>query len=280
MSFEQFDRPLTPNLERELELPITEILKEKAETVEKNIEEISPEAKKKLFDSARLISKNIPEIIITGGTALRIYLEKLNKKVPIEFGEDIDCVIEKEFYEKIREALPPKEGKEVIPPQPNKIFSVKEKEKLNLIYTRKEGEGLPDGRREFLKEPENHLALEDKKNNYHIDIFPKQDITIDIRQIELKGQKINLLSPEELFIRSISFIKKGIENKQLQRRHVNYFYLNGGLINEEKMDNLWKAIKMKASGKDLGDWREVWKEFNENICRAEDKREIKKEVFH
>lgn len=274
-----FREERVPEGEKGPERPAPEILKEKAEIAEKEIKEISPEEKKRLFDSVEKISKNIPEVIITGGTALRIYLENFKKKVPEELGKDIDCILEKEIYEKVREALPPEKEKEVVPAHPEKPFSTIKKEKLRLFYGRKEGEEeTPGGRRAFLKDPENHMALEDKRTHYHIDIFPKQEITLGVESVELRGQKINLLSPEELLMRRMSQIKKGIEEENLQRRHISYFYLNGGLIKEAEMDKLWKKVKEKKE--DVKDWREIWLELDKEIQRAEAEGKIKEKITH
>lgn len=259
--------------------PTIEILNEKAKKIENEIKEISPEEKERLIDSVVRISKKIPEAIFTGGTALRIYIENLNKKVPTEFGKDIDCIMKKETYEKIRDTLPPQRGKELVPAHPTKPLSIFKKIGLRRSFRRKGNEEeTPFGIGDFLKDPENHMALEDKKTYYHIDIFPKQEITSEVNTLKLRGQKINLLSSEELFVRRMSQIQRGIEEEKLQSRHINYFYLNGGLIDERKMDNLWEKIREQK--KDVKDWREIWLELDKGIDFAKTQGKIKEEIIH
>ncbi len=129
-----------------------------------------------------------------------------------------------------------------------------------------------------MNDPENHMALEDKKTYYHVDIFPKQEITSEVNTLNLKGQKINLLSPEELFVRRMSNIKQGIEAGELQERHVRYFYLNGGLIEETKMDKLWGEVKKIKE--DVGDWRGVWRDLDQGIHLARSQGKIKEKIIH
>lgn len=284
MSFEnpKIENPIpsepeeAPKKENEAERSVPEILKEKAEITEKGIKEISPKEKEKLFDSVERISNNIPEIIIVGGAALSIHLENLKKKIPEGIGKDIDCVLEKEIYERVREALPPVREKEVISAYPETAFPAILKEKLSLSYRRKEGE--KEEPRAFLRDPAGHMALEDRKTYRHIDIFPKQEITSAVEKFGPKGQKINLLSPEELFIRRMSDIKKGIDTGELQERHVRYFYLNGGLIEETKMDKLWSEVKKMKE--DIGDWREFWRDLDKGIDLARSQGKIKEKIIH
>jgi len=275
----QFFRTEEGGAEVRPEKPIFEILEERAKIAESGAREISPEEKKMLFSSAERISSNVPGVVVVGGTALRIYLEHFGKKVLEEFGKDIDCILEKESYERAREALPPKKGREGIPPYPDKLFSPMKKEKLRYFFEREEGEEMPDGRREFLKDPENHMALKDKQTHYHIDMFPQQEITTGIKRVRLGGRRgINLLSPEELLMRRMSSIKRGMEEGNLQRRHVIYFYLNGSLIREKEMDKLWEKVRVKKE--DVKDWREVWLELDREIQRAEAEGKITEKIAH
>ena len=69
-----------------------------------------------------------------------------------------------------------------------------------------------------------------------------------------------------------------MEEGNLQRRHVIYFYLNGSLIREKEMDKLWEKVRVKKE--DVKDWREVWLELDREIQRAEAEGKITEKIAH
>jgi hypothetical protein len=78
------------------------------------------------------------------------------------------------------------------------------------------------------------MALEDKKNYAHIDVFVNQNE--DTQTIDYQDNKLNIVSPEELFFGYAKKAKNELEKDQLQRRTVVYFYLSSLIVDEKKID--------------------------------------------
>jgi len=256
-------------------------LKSKSKDIEGSVKEISPEDKERLTQTLSRVSENIPEAVLVGGTALRIWLDINGKKIPEEYGKDIDLEIKNERFEQTSEALPPKKGKELTPPNPEKSLSKKEKKALEKIYRRKEKEKTPFGEADFLKDSENYLALEDKITNHHLDLFKEMEEN-KIEKVHYCNNELSLLSPEELFIKRMNQLQN---SKELQRRHSVYFYLNAGIIDAEKMDELVKE-KLGKNGEEINkeQARKVWKDYYSKldnlIIKAEEEGSIKEGVEH
>lgn len=270
MSFNKFERWEEKKEEEEL----IKNLKANFEKVKDKIEEIPPEKKRRLFETVERASENLHRLTLIGGTALQIWCEVKGVKIPKEYKEDIDYEIEEKEFNRVRAVFPIKKEEEFLPLPPKE-----EIEKLRFYYRRKGKEKTPFGKFDFLKDPENYIALEDKVSYYHIDLFKKREEK-DTETINFQGKKISLLTPEELFLARYFQLR---ESKKFQRRHIIYFYLNAGLINPEKMDELIiKKLQKKGEIINKKQAREIWggayKELNEKIQEAERKGEIEEEV--
>ena len=268
---------------KEKESKFVEDFKKKIEEIKEKIKEISSREKEEIAEILERVNENIPRTTLVGGVALRIWLDIKGKKVPEMYGKDFDFVLPKEIFEKVKLDLLPEKCQEFSVSQPKESFSSEIVHKLRKVFRIKEKEQTPFGFFDFLKTPENYFALEDRKKFAHLDFFleKKED---QKETIIYRGKKVTLLSPEELFIKRISKLRKLKE--EIQKRDVIYFYLNAEIIDEEKMDEIVRRKIFKEKGKEIDQKmsRKIWKEelgkIHKKIKKAEKEGKILEKVEH
>lgn len=281
MRFERFEFSINQFKEKEPK-PVDDFEK-KIKEVEESVKEISPEEKEKISKVLEKVNENIPQSTLVGGVALRVWLDVKGEKVPEMYGKDFDFELPKEIFERVKLALPPEKHKEFPTPQPKKSFSSETTDKLRRIFRRKEKEQTQFGYFDFLKNPETHFALEDKESFSHLDFFIEKKGG-QKEKIIYRGKELNLLSPEELFIRRINRLRKSGE--EIQKRDIIYFYLNAKIINEEKMDRVVIREIAKKKGEEINPKvaREIWEkeleEIHKKIEKAIKKGKISEIVEH
>ncbi|MCJ7804294.1 hypothetical protein MUP35_00970, partial [Patescibacteria group bacterium] len=118
----------------------------------------------------------------------------------------------------------------------------------------------------------NYMALEDNKNFRHIDIFANDEEPSE--KIDYQEIKLNIIPPEELFIKYANKAKNELEKGQIQRRTLTYFYLSSLIVDEQKVDAKIQEIN-KEKGSNL-DWKKEAKDLDVKIQQAK----ITEEVIH
>jgi hypothetical protein len=244
------------NMEKPSQESALSLLNRRAEKVQSSVKEISPEKKQSIKETVNQFSQIVPETILVGGNALRIWLDRKNLFVPQEFGEDFDFTLNREKFDKLNNIFT----------NPDSQNSITEK------YRKKGFEKTPFGERDFNKDPNNYIALEDKENYSHIDVFANDKEPFE--KIDYQGIKLNIIPPEELFIKYANKTKDELEKGQIQRRTLTYFYLSSLIVDEQKVDAKIQQIN-KENGTNL-DWEKEVKDLDTKIQQAK----ITEEVIH
>ena len=238
-----------PEINSNPEQSAMSFLKNKAKEIQSSVKEISPEKKQELRETVGNFSQKVPEGVLVGGNALRIWLDKKGLFVPEEFGKDIDFIIDKENFDKTKAS-----------------FNTEGQSELG--YRKK---GLKEEEKEFNKDPENYMALEDNKNFRHIDIFVNKE---PFEKIDYEGIELNIIQPEELFIKYVNKVGDESEKGQIQERTLAYYYLSSLIVDEQKIDSRIQQIK-KERGININ-WKSEVKNLDNKIKQAK----ITEEVIH
>lgn len=253
-------------------------LRERAADISSLSKEIDPQRLEQIRQTVGRMSAFIPEATLVGGVALRVWLDQKGLFVPEEYGADYDFEIPKEAFEQVRKILPVK-GVEESAVAPHNMLTVERTELIKRQYRRKGIENTPFGTENFVKNPENYMALEDNANYSHIELFlkPKQSV---VETIDYQGHKVSILSPEELFLRRAGKIKEELQKGELQKRQLVYFYLNSLLVNEDSIDLVWKGLQDQGLVSQDQSWEKILSDIVAGTEDAVKKGEVKDVVVH
>ena len=239
----------TPEIDSNPEQSAISLLNKRAETIQSSVKEISPQKKQELKETIGNFSQKFPEGILVGSNALRVWLDKKGFFVPEEFGNDVDFIMDKASFDKAKS-----------------FFNSENQSELG--YRKK---GLKENEQEFNKDPENYMALEDNKNFRHIDVFVGKE---PFEKTDYQGIKLNIIQPEELFIKYANKAKDELEKGQIQRRTLTYYYLSSLIVDKQKLDS---KIQQANSGRGTNiDWESEVKNLDAKIQQTK----ITEEVIH
>ena len=184
------------------------------------------------------ISESFSDYIIVGGVALRILL--LNKKftTPNMIGNDVDIVLPNDEFNRIKGHFDSR--------RPNNKYLV--------TYKRRGANEIgQDGKKvDFDHTPNEYMALLDKENKYHIDIYKRNDVCKHklYEEIPFKNLVITVATPEEICKTWILQITRDAKVGAVQKKKITYFNLVLRLINEATMDKVWYNVLQYPS-----DWK-------------------------
>lgn len=176
------------------------------------------------------ISESFSDYIIVGGVALRILL--LNKKftTPNMIGNDVDIVLPNDEFNRIKGHFDSR--------RPNNKYLV--------TYKRRGANEIgQDGKKvDFDHTPNEYMALLDKENKYHIDIYKRNDVCKHklYEEIPFKNLVITVATPEEICKTWILQITRDAKVGAVQKKKITYFNLVLRLINEATMDKVWYNV--------------------------------------
>lgn len=239
---------------------LTQIFDQKARDAMAVLKPISEEKLMRTEYAIKVMAQCVPDAILVGGWALRLHLKQKRLPIPTVPAIDIDYAISPAGYDQIRETLKfPSESDFELKGEPLSA------EKKSLIATklRRKGNKEPvpqamgGGFRNFMKNPKNYMALEDGRYQQHIDLFGTNE-SVRTQKLIVGDVEVTVLTPEELLIGRYNQLNRylsetppnGEQPIEIPRKILQYFYLNGGIVDEQTLKELWEEKKTQGAVKD------------------------------
>lgn len=218
---------------------------DKPQAIAAELREIDTGEWKRTKDTVVHVADALPGSTLVGGIAPRLHLESRGHSIPHMPMIDVDVSLDHERYDQVRSEMPVI-GDDQFQSSSEKL-SAEEAQKLKDAFMRK-GDETADGSDEahnFVSHPEENLALEDIKTRMHVDVFPEDLEDADITPLNIDGQIVMAKSPEELFIARVQQIAQILRKEsdgpvELPWKIHQYFYLNGGIVDEDRLVKLAK----------------------------------------
>lgn len=222
------------------------------------VPEITMEQKTVLIEVAQKLNVMIPEAVIVGGAALRIHTLAQQLFTPAAIGRDVDVILTLQEYERYREVFAVS-GEQPIAIPDIPIDELHRSMLLNAYRRRGFTEKGQHGTQvSFCDYPLENMALWDKQNKCHVDVFAdegasKAEITcsVEIDSIELRITRV-----EELYCRILLYITADLRLGIIQERRVLYLHMLQQIVDVATIDDLWFRVHGYAQ-----DWREIAKEI-------------------